>query len=117
MPGSSIYHGRVRHRRFGSPDHRFSYPVWYLMIDLEELGDLDRGLGFFAHNRFALTSFDDRDHMPYRRSQGESELEEAISLIRFEEDPLLGNVLAEHLVLGFEKLILASKLSFSRPSK
>jgi DUF1365 family protein len=63
MTDSSIYVGRVRHRRFAGPEHRFSYPVWYLMIDLDELPGLDRTVGGFSHNRFNLTGFDDRDHM------------------------------------------------------
>jgi DUF1365 family protein len=63
MPRSALYRGRVRHRRLRSPEHRFSYPVWYLLADLDELGELDQRLRFFSHNRFNLTSFDDRDHM------------------------------------------------------
>jgi len=69
MAGSAIYLGRVRHRRMGGPEHRFAYPVWYLFVDLAELPELDRRLRFFSHNRFNLTSIDDRDHMgPSRES-------------------------------------------------
>jgi DUF1365 family protein len=63
MSRSALYLGRVRHRRLLGPEHRFSYPVWYLLADLAELGELDRRVPFFSHNRFNLTSFDDRDHM------------------------------------------------------
>ena len=55
MPVSSLYVGRVRHRRMGAPEHSFTYPVWYLWLDLDELGALDRDLGFFAHNSLNLT--------------------------------------------------------------
>lgn len=69
MDASAIYLGRVRHRRMGGPEHAFSYPVWYLFVDLDELSELDRRVRFLSHNRFNLTSFDDRDHMgPSRES-------------------------------------------------
>jgi DUF1365 family protein len=63
MSLSSLYVGRVRHRRLTEPEHRFSYPVWYGLIDLDELPELDREIRFFSHNRFNLIGFDDRDHM------------------------------------------------------
>ena len=63
MVDSALYLGRVRHRRMGGPEHRFSYPVWYLLADVDELGELDRGLRCFGHNRFNLAGIDDRDHM------------------------------------------------------
>jgi DUF1365 family protein len=63
MSTSSLYVGRVRHRRLSGPEHRFSYPVWYAMVDLDELPKLDRELRLFSHNRFNLLGFDDRDHM------------------------------------------------------
>jgi DUF1365 family protein len=68
MFDTAIYRGRVRHRRTGGPKHEFSYPVWYLLVDLDELPRLDRRLPFFSHNRLNLTSFDDRDHMGPTRS-------------------------------------------------
>jgi DUF1365 family protein len=47
----------------GGPEHEFEYPVWYALVDLDDLERLDRDLRFFSHNRFNLTGFDDRDHM------------------------------------------------------
>jgi DUF1365 family protein len=63
MSESALFLGRVRHRRMGVPEHEFDYPVWYALVDLDELQELDRCLRFFSHNRFNLTGFDDRDHM------------------------------------------------------
>jgi hypothetical protein len=63
MPESALFLGRVRHRRTGNPEHEFAYPVWYALVDLDDLERLDRKLRFFSHNRFNLTGFDDRDHM------------------------------------------------------
>ena len=63
MCGSALYLGRVRHRRAGNPAHEFDYPVWYALVDLGELQELDRDLRFFSYNGFNLSGFDDRDHM------------------------------------------------------
>ncbi len=63
MPASALYLGRVRHRRLRGPAHAFETPVWYALLDLDELPELDRNLRFFSHNGFNLTGFDDRDHM------------------------------------------------------
>lgn len=63
MAASSLYLGRIRHRRLDEPAREFSYPIWHALIDLDALDHLDRDLRHFAHNRFNLTGFDDRDHM------------------------------------------------------
>lgn len=63
---SGLYEGTVVHRRMKPVRHRFSYRVFSLLLDLDELPDLDRRLRLFAHNRFGLTGFDDRDHGPRR---------------------------------------------------
>lgn len=63
MATSSLYLGRIRHRRMDEPAREFSYPVWHALIDLDELPTLGRDLRFFSHNGFNLTGFDDRDHM------------------------------------------------------
>lgn len=50
------------HRRLAPRVHQFRYRVFSLLIDLDELPRLDRGLTFFSWNRFGLFSFHDRDH-------------------------------------------------------
>ena len=59
---SSLYVGSVFHRRLKPKPHRFRYRLFWLLIDLEELDDLDRRLKVFSHNRFNLFSLFDRDH-------------------------------------------------------
>lgn len=61
---SSIYEGWVMHRRLTPRHHRFKYSVFALLLDLDELPELDRGLRFFKYNRRGLFSFQDRDHGP-----------------------------------------------------
>jgi len=63
MRTSSLYVGRIRHRRRHEPAREFSYPIWHALLDLDELPALDRDLRFFSHNRLNMTGFDDRDHM------------------------------------------------------
>lgn len=60
---SAIYRGTIRHRRYGRPAHGFTYPVWHLLMDLEELEAVERVIGGFGLNRWAPAAFDDRDHM------------------------------------------------------
>jgi hypothetical protein len=61
---SSIYEGWVMHRRLTPRHHRFKYSVFALLLDLDELPELDRGLRLFKYNRGGLFSFQDRDHGP-----------------------------------------------------
>jgi DUF1365 family protein len=55
---SSIYEGWVMHRRLTPRHHRFTYRVFSLLLDLDELPRL----GLLTHNRWGLFSFHDRDH-------------------------------------------------------
>ncbi|MEK9661167.1 MAG: DUF1365 domain-containing protein [Alphaproteobacteria bacterium] len=60
---SCLYEGKVMHRRF-APAHRFSYRLFWMLIDLDELKTLDRTLPLFAVNRAAPVAFHERDHGP-----------------------------------------------------
>jgi uncharacterized protein len=59
---SALYDGAVVHRRFRPRAHRLRYRLFQLLIDLDELPALDRGLRLFGHNRPAVFSLHDRDH-------------------------------------------------------
>jgi DUF1365 family protein len=59
---SGLYRGRVMHSRVSPVRHRFSYRIFTLLIDLDELPHLARSLRWFSHNRFNLLSLWDRDH-------------------------------------------------------
>jgi DUF1365 family protein len=50
------------HARLAPVRHRFRYRVFTLLIDLDELPALAKGLRWLSHNRFNLMSFHDRDH-------------------------------------------------------
>ena len=59
---SCIYNGTVIHKRFKPKIHFFKYKVFSLLIDLSELNNLDKKVGFFSYNKFNLVSFFDKDH-------------------------------------------------------
>ena len=58
---SALYAGTVVHQRFRPRRHRLRYRIFSLLIDIDELPELNR-LRLFAHNRWNVFSFLDRDH-------------------------------------------------------
>lgn len=62
MTASALYSGRVMHRRLRPRAHRLTYRVFWLLLDLTEIDELDRRLRLFSRNRLNLLSFHDRDH-------------------------------------------------------
>jgi uncharacterized protein len=60
---SGLYDGAVTHQRLTPRRHRLRYRLFQLLLDLEELPSLDRRLKLFGHNRFALFSLHDCDHL------------------------------------------------------
>ena len=59
---SALYRGSVMHARLAPVQHRLRYRVFTLLVDLDELPALAKGLRWFSHNRFNLMSVHDRDH-------------------------------------------------------
>lgn len=59
---SALYAGHVIHSRLRPKRHRLRYRVFSLLLDLDELPALDRGLRLFGHNRRAVLSFHESDH-------------------------------------------------------
>jgi DUF1365 family protein len=60
---SSLYDGEVMHQRLTPRRHRLRYRLFQLCLDLDELPDLAGRLRLFAHNRLAVFSLYDRDHL------------------------------------------------------
>ena len=61
---SCIYFGRVVHRRTRPVAHRFTYSVWSLFVDLDELPVIAARIPIFSFNRANVFSFFERDHGP-----------------------------------------------------
>jgi DUF1365 family protein len=60
---SAIYECIVMHQRLRPMRHGFTYRVFYLWLDLDELDALHERLPLFSRNGFNLFSFYDRDHL------------------------------------------------------
>jgi DUF1365 family protein len=59
---SCIYEGVVRHRRFQPIEHQFTYSLFMMYLDLDELPGLFRGRWSWSVNRPALARFRREDH-------------------------------------------------------
>ncbi|SCX20621.1 hypothetical protein DSM25558_2771 [Agrobacterium sp. DSM 25558] len=59
---SAIYAGHVVHARHRPHAHKMRYRVFSLLLDLDELPLLDKGLRLFGYNRWSVFSFHDSDH-------------------------------------------------------
>ncbi|MCP1727992.1 DUF1365 family protein [Natronospira proteinivora] len=64
MLASSLYPGRVMHRRKVPRAYRFNYSVFGLLIDIDELNAIESHCRLFSRNRFNLIAFHDRDFGP-----------------------------------------------------
>jgi DUF1365 family protein len=59
---SCVYEARLAHARTRPVAHRFAYPVWQLLVDLDELPELAARLRLFSYNRPNLVALHDADH-------------------------------------------------------
>jgi len=55
---SRIFTGEVRHRRYLPREHEFSYRLFMMYLDLDELPKLFRKYWFWSYNKANLASFD-----------------------------------------------------------
>ncbi|QDU60751.1 hypothetical protein Pan216_16010 [Planctomycetes bacterium Pan216] len=62
VTASAIYEGNVRHRRRSPKEHQFSYSLFMMYLDLDELPDLFDRTPFWSARRFAPARFCRRDH-------------------------------------------------------
>ncbi|MHC4845762.1 MAG: DUF1365 domain-containing protein [Planctomycetota bacterium] len=60
---SAIYRGRVHHRRHGSVSHRFTYDLFMLYLDLDELDEAFDGRWLWSTERANLCSFRRSDYL------------------------------------------------------
>ncbi|MFO1461538.1 MAG: DUF1365 domain-containing protein [Verrucomicrobiota bacterium] len=75
---SCLYECRVLHHRRAPREHRFSYGLFLLSVDLDELPDLDRRLRLLSRNRRNLYELRDRDHLEFPTPGGGHDLKSSI---------------------------------------
>ena len=68
-PRSCLYVGKVMHHRLRPVAHRFTYGVFSLFLDLDELPHLKQHLRLLGIERRGLLGFRNRDHGPRDGSQ------------------------------------------------
>jgi DUF1365 family protein len=60
---SALYRGWVRHERYSPPQHDFTYQLFMLYLDLDELETVFAKRWFWSIDRFNLANFKRRDHL------------------------------------------------------
>ncbi|MDD1792206.1 DUF1365 family protein [Enterovibrio sp. ZSDZ42] len=63
---SGLYVGSVRHRRFTPVDHRFTYPMFMPLIDLDEVEKLAQTVRGFSLRKWGVATFHRPDYMQGR---------------------------------------------------
>lgn len=98
---SALYRGAVAHRRFRPKVHRLRYRVFWLLLDLAELDDLNRRLRLFSRNRFNLLSFHDRDHGDGSRTPLRAQIEARLGAVGVDLEGGAIRLLTMPRMLGF----------------
>jgi len=63
---AGIYTGTVRHRRFQPRRHEFSYQIYMVLLDLQQLPGLASASRLFSLERFNWLTYRDRDYLSHR---------------------------------------------------
>ena len=59
---SGIYTGTLRHRRFSPARHEFTYPLFMVFLDIDQLLELMKISPMAGYNRWNWVSYQERDH-------------------------------------------------------
>lgn len=60
---SSVYVGNIRHRRYSKTQHSFSYPIYMMCLDLNELDQLDKVHALFGTKGLKVLKFNEMDYL------------------------------------------------------
>lgn len=60
---NGLFVGTVSHTRLTPLRHRFRYPAFFLVLDIDDLPELDASIAGFGYNRFAPLSIRDGDYL------------------------------------------------------
>jgi len=58
-----ICHGTIMHRRYRPVEHRFTFPYYFYVFDLDNLDDINASVKIFSHNKWNIVSLHDRDYL------------------------------------------------------
>ncbi|WP_440056478.1 DUF1365 domain-containing protein (plasmid) [Pseudoalteromonas sp. T1lg65] len=62
---SAILIGRVRHRRYETAEHAFSYPMYMMWLDLNEIAKFDHQSRLFGTKGFRALRFEQGDYLQH----------------------------------------------------
>lgn len=62
MPQNGLYIGKIYHGRHQPFEHKFTYKVFGLLADIDELPALSERLKYFSFNRWNMLSIHNKDH-------------------------------------------------------
>lgn len=86
---SAIYSGWIRHRRFEPIKHSFTYPIFMLYLDLDEISTLFRKKWYCSVERFNVVSFKRQDFFkPEQESLKQSVIDHVTEYYQQENVPL-----------------------------
>ncbi|WAJ71491.1 DUF1365 domain-containing protein [Catenovulum adriaticum] len=61
---SAIYQGTTYHKRFTPKIHAFSYPIYFLWLDLDEIPLLHQNIKYLSSKKYSIASFNEADYQP-----------------------------------------------------
>ncbi|MDX2319838.1 MAG: DUF1365 domain-containing protein [Moritella sp.] len=88
---SCIYQGEVFHQRFSPREHKFSYKIFFLAIDLDELPQLNNIGRLFQTDRFAPLRFFAPDYLHHKSQISKQDIWDKV--VELGGDNKLGRVL------------------------
>ena len=63
VPAAGVYEGTLAHHRAGAVAHAFRYPLFMVLLDIDDIPSQMRVSRLTSYNRWNWASFDDRDHL------------------------------------------------------
>ncbi|KPF62876.1 hypothetical protein IP69_19870 [Bosea sp. AAP35] len=100
-PASTLYVGRVWHRRTRPRAHALAYRVFWMLLDLDEIDALSGRLRWFSRNRFNLYAFRDGDFGDRTGSPLRPQIEAILAGAGLEPDGGPIRVLTMPRILGY----------------
>ncbi|MEM9678554.1 MAG: DUF1365 family protein, partial [Pseudomonadota bacterium] len=62
MVEAALYRGEVVHKRLQPVEHKLRYSVFSMLVDVDHLDTISKGLKLFSVDRFNLFGLRQRDH-------------------------------------------------------
>jgi DUF1365 family protein len=101
MTSSCLYAGTVMHRRIKPRPHKLNYRVFWTLLDLDELAQINRTLRLFSLERFNLFGFYNADHGDGSRQPLRAQVEQHLAAANMNLEGGAVRLLCMPRMLGF----------------